>query len=73
VETSPGPTAGDGGTAAGSPQAGDAGENWEERLAEVLRTEHPRPETEPTVDPEHEEYVEDSQTESRGELTCTGC
>ncbi len=69
---------GEGGTAVAGPSAevpsaDGSSESLEDRIADVLRTEHPRPATEPTVDPEHQEAVEDSATESREELTCEEC
>jgi hypothetical protein len=61
------------GPSAEVPSADGSSESWEDRIADVLSTEHPRPATEPTVDPEHQEAVEDSATESRKELTCEEC
>ncbi|MCF6523621.1 hypothetical protein [Streptomyces sp. JJ36] len=61
----------DGGAGPGAPsQDSQPSRSMASRLHDTLHTEQPRPETEPTVDPEHRQLVEDSATESTRELVC---
>ncbi|MBN0044236.1 hypothetical protein JS756_08960 [Streptomyces actuosus] len=49
--------------------SGSAGRDWAAEIAEALRTPAPRPKSEPTVDPEHQQFVEDSFTHAVKDLT----
>ncbi|MFD1658952.1 hypothetical protein ACFSL4_12220 [Streptomyces caeni] len=63
-------TRGTGSSPAGQGAAGGtAGTDWGATIAKELSTPHPRPESTPQVDPEHQQLVEDSFTRPVAEFT----
>jgi hypothetical protein len=62
-------TSGASGTSGSGGSGGSSGRDWGAEIAEALATPHPRPESTPEVDPEHQQAVEDSMTEPVKELT----
>lgn len=70
--TSTGAAARDGSAAGGSAATGSgsgSGSDMAARIRDALDTPHPRPESTPEVDPEHQQAVEDSFTDPVKELT----
>ncbi|MFC8240950.1 hypothetical protein [Streptomyces chartreusis] len=57
------------GNAGSVASGGSSGQDWAAEIEEALDTPHPRPESSPEVDAEHQQAVEDSMTEPVAELT----